>query len=87
MHFLFLRKKEQLKKKKKKEKTSPGSHMKPGDVSALEMLSFGGFPRQRAGSLAWKKGVNREKINRAFPELTQQLGKLSAYYYTVLTLS
>lgn len=52
MHFLFLRKKEQLKKKKKKEKTSPGSHMKPGDVSALEMLSFGGFPRQRAGSLA-----------------------------------
>lgn len=39
-------------KKKNEIKDFAGSHMKPGDVSALEMLGFGGFPRQRAGSLA-----------------------------------
>lgn len=59
--------------------------MKPRDAKAWKLLGLSCFPSHRTGSLAWKKGVRREKINRAFPELARQLGKLSAYYYAALT--
>lgn len=59
--------------------------MKPHNVNALELLGLSCFLSQCTGSLASKKRVNGEKINSAFPELTQQLRKLPAYYYTVLT--
>ena len=59
--------------------------MKPRDAKAWNLLGLSCFPSHRTSSLAWKKGVRREKINRAFPELARQLGKLSAYYYAALT--